>query len=172
MATEKTWTKAWVDGLPKTEGAYAWRIPHATLKGLTIEFMGWMRNRMIWTDDVLSPSFDYWDGYRLHVPKGIEWRELDEDEKASAPKRNTYSDPIPVGLVVEPCPFCSAVPTFDAVETGGCRGVSIGASPHGYDTWWLKCCEWVKGPRMRDPRELVAKRSALLREGRRAIREG
>lgn len=167
-AAASGWTRGWssdpdvIDVLPAEKGIHAWRVPHRFLKGLEVEFLARMRMRGAGYEHVLSPEFDYWDGWRLHLPRGVQWREATEAEKASMPAYERYGRVTPVGVEPEPCPFCGRVPTFRSRATGGGPGILVNGAPHEHDAWELSCCSWTRSPTNRDPRDLVAARAAAL----------
>jgi hypothetical protein len=145
--------------LPKEKGVYEWRIPHAFLHGLKVEFLAHMRMRGGCGDDFLFPVFDRWTGWEAVIPAGVEWREAIDPPEFRV---GDYSRLRIEGDAPEDCPFCGRTPTFDAAETGGGNGIVVCGVPHRYDRWTLKCCSWTGRPSARDPRDLISMRKAAL----------
>lgn len=150
---------AYADRKPDKAGVYQWRVPSKRVPGLIVTFFAHMLERNAGYSRVLSPTFDHWDGYNLHVPKGTEWREAAEPPETK-PHQST-------GLCVDgvdnaPCPFCKAFPRWKAVEKSNNGGMFIGSDPHEFNTWWLECCAWAKTPHFDDPRKLAVARNALI----------
>lgn len=155
---QNIWTK-YSERKPETAGPYRWRMTSQSVKGLPVEFVAHMRTRWAGYKTVLSPDFDYWDGYRLLVPSDAEWATTEVQCKS----HETVGLKLP-SVELLPCPFCRVVPFWKGVQTptyGG--GVIIGAGPHQYNSWWLECCNWVKTPRLDDPRELAKRRNAVIK---------
>lgn len=72
---------------PPEEGWYVWRVNHRHIKNLTIEFLSKYRTRGAGFETVLSPQFDYWDGYRILLPDGnIEWDHIECEPKKHSNK--------------------------------------------------------------------------------------
>jgi hypothetical protein len=158
VTTEQGWVP-YESNRPADKGVYQWRVPSVTVSGLVITFYAHMRRRGAGYVDVISPAFDYWDGYRVLTPKGLEWRTVDNPP---AIRECDYTDLQPEGVSISPCPFCGKVPAWKALEGGSSGGVVINGDPHRYNRWWLECCGWAGTPRFDDPRTLAAKRQALL----------
>ena len=140
---------------PPAAGWYVWRLPHTRfLEGVTLIFLAKYRLRGAGFEDVLSPSFDCWDGYRVQLPKGsVEWAEYGgEDPKPG----KTLLDVVEADNL--PCPFCKAKPTWKY------HGRFIGAEPNDAEYFYLECCHWFDGfrSRMADPVKLAAMRNEAL----------
>jgi hypothetical protein len=139
---------------PPSEGWYIWRLPHKFLEGVTLVFLAKYRLRGAGLASVLSPSFDYWDGYRVLLPKGaVEWSEYNGEE----PKAGRELLEV-IGVDNAPCPFCKRKPTWRY------HGRYIAAPPTDTEYFYLECCHWFDGfkSRMRNPVELAAKRNEAL----------
>ncbi len=144
------------DDKPPAPGWYVWRLPHKRIEGLAIVFLAEYRWRGAGFEDVLSPSFDYWNGYRVLLPKGsIEWAPHDDGERPKS-GREVLSL---IGVEKNsPCPFCKAVPTWMY------SGRYIGSGPTDTNYWYLECCDWFNGfgTRMNNPIKLSEKRNQIL----------
>lgn len=139
---------------PPKEGWYVWRLPHRRIEGLTVIFLAKYRLRGAGHQNVLSPSFDYWDGYRVLLPEGpIEWAHY--NGLAPKPGRELLEFP---GIENASCPFCREVPSWRY------HGRFIGASPNDTEYFYLECCKWFNGfgNRMANPIELSNKRNELI----------
>lgn len=136
---------------PETEGVYEWRVPSLTVPDMIVLVAAYMRKRGAGYVDVLSPVFDYWDGYRVHVPEGLQWRPTREhgDVKWHAVKLIGVE-----GLEHADCIYCGKTPTLHALQRGSMGGVVVSDSPHRFNSWWLKCCGWGETPSLSDPREI------------------
>ena len=137
---------------PPSEGWYKWRLPHPRLEGVTLVFLAKFRERGAGFEKVLSPDFDYWDGYRVLLPKGsIEWTEY-----AGSPP-HTGSRLLDVdGCDLAKCPFCKETPAWR--YSGG----HVTAGPLYSEYYHLECCSWANTVRMTNPLHLAAKRNELL----------
>ncbi|OQS10105.1 hypothetical protein B0T37_10690 [Chromobacterium violaceum] len=140
---------------PATAGEYLWRMPSKVCDGMFVIAKRKFRWRGAGYENVLSPDFDDWDGYRVSVPADVEW--MDVPPELAAAKEVV----IPEGVALVPCPFCGKTPHFHAMRYSG-GGFSIRPSPDILNTWWTECCEWAGKVRYNDPRKLAAARSALL----------
>jgi hypothetical protein len=143
---------------PPAAGEYFWRVPSNALPGLFVLVRAKHRLRGAGHENVLSPEFDHWTGYRVTVPAGVQWREAVESDPKVAPE----------GIDVEPCPYCGKTPKWEALEGGELGGVVICGDPHRFNRWWLNCCPWGQVPHLRDPREIARIRAAAfarMREG-------
>lgn len=148
------------DGQPPTaEGEYLWRVPSRIVPGISIVFVAHMRRRGAGHHDVISPVFDYWDGYRVHVPQGTEWRHL---PAPIGSKRHEITALSIDGLAHEKCLYCGRVPRLNGCQRTNTGGVVISGDPHMFNRWWLTCCEWGKTPHLNDPRELERIRAAAI----------
>jgi hypothetical protein len=152
----------WIDYsvTPPAAGVYEWSVPLVVAPDMTVTVLAHMRKRGAAYREIISPAFDYWDGYyRVTVPAGTHWRPA----TAVPDDFPTYRETIigVVGCEFDKCPFCHQVPRLVGVQRSG-NGVSIGAHPHEFNTWWLECCSWAKSPHMKTPRALAESRHALL----------
>ena len=74
------WTN-YADSKPDA-GLFEWRIPSISLPGEHVIVASMMRLRGAgFGNPILSPSFDHWDGYRVHVPNGLQWRAASDHER-------------------------------------------------------------------------------------------
>ena len=141
---------------PDVEGWYLWRVQNKHLDDVTLVFLAKFRERGAGHKNVLSPEFDYWNGYQVLLPKGpIEWATY-----SGEPPKPGYDLLEVVGLNPAPCPFCKNVPILRYSSR------FIGSGPVETEYFYLECCHWFDGfaSRMNDPRQLVEKRNVLLRE--------
>jgi hypothetical protein len=107
---------------PETVGTYIWR---RTLKsGIVINFKSDFRLRGAGFKKILSPEFDHWDGYKVIVPKNVEWREVEENDN----QINVEN------FEIKSCPFCNSQPTLSA------RSEYIGSTPMNAKEFNIKCC--------------------------------
>lgn len=150
-----TWI-SYNDHPPLNAGVYEWRMPSEVCKGLFVTLHDHFRLRGAGYKDVLSPSFDHWDGYHVLVPAGLEWRPSDKELK-----RNESTQAIPEGVELDPCPFCKKIPTWRSNESSG-WGVVVNARPQRLNNWWILCCAWAQSPKYKDPRDLARTRLELL----------
>jgi hypothetical protein len=137
------------------EGLCIWRMAHKSEK-FTLVFTAEMRSRGAGFKNVLSPEFDYWDGYRVILPKGlIEWAEIPAGMPLPRGLGNHVLD-IP-GVEHENCPFCRSQPKW---RSGGFGGYT----PLNHTDFHLVCCKWFNGERNRshDPVALAAARNAAI----------
>lgn len=120
---------------PLDPGWYIWRLPHKHLDNVVIVFLAKYRLRGAGWENVLSPEFDYWDGYRLHLPDGsIEWMQFDGEPPL------TGREVIEIeGVELRPCPFCKKVPKWRYL------GQWITSGPTNTKLWYTKCCGWASG---------------------------
>lgn len=145
---------------PTAAGVYEWRVPSARVAGLTVRCLAHFEMRNAGYQKVLSPAFDYWDGYRLHVPAGTEWREAAEGHGL---KQYEQRFVCAEGVELEPCPFCRQVPKLVGIERASGGGVYCSSDAHRYNSFWLECCSWAKSPHFSDPRKLAEARHAALK---------
>lgn len=107
---------------PEIAGVYIWR---RTLEsGLVINFKAKFRQRGAGFKTVLSPEFDHWDGYRVTVPKNVEWRNVEENDN----EVNIEN------AEIKCCPFCNSQPTLSA------KSEYIGSTPMNARLFQIKCC--------------------------------
>lgn len=145
---------AWIDystEKPATAGAYEWRVPSVALPGEIVIVAAHIRMRGAGYSDVLSPVFDYWDGYRVHVPEGLQWRETVEHKNIKSYEQKLLGIE---GLEHCACLYCGQVPALHAVQGGRDGGVIVGRAPHRLNRWWLQCCSWGKTPHLANPRDI------------------
>lgn len=147
---------------PRFEGAYEWRLKSQRCEGLVLIFCSKMRWRGSCGENVLSPCFDYWDGWNVRVPHDAHWRNTDSKE----PKRPRgvywnigYED----AIADLPCPFCGKVPELEAMDRPVGGGAIFPQWPHHFNTFKHSyCCEWMGGKTMNDPRTLTGERNAAI----------
>lgn len=147
------------DQRPESEGIYAWRVPSVALSGALVTFHAWMRVRGAGFKTVISPSFDHWDGYRVQVPSGTEWRPADDGAECK------WHEVVRVGvegLDFCVCPYCNKTPILDGYQRGASGGIVVSNDVHRFNHWWLNCCAWGKTPALSDPREIERIRRAAL----------
>ena len=136
-----------------SEGLYIWRMLHKS-KSFTLVFAAEQR---VWRGgykNVISPEFDYWDGYNLLLPEGlIEWAEI---PVGISPSKGEILEV--VGVKNVKCPFCGNQPEWRS------SGGFIGASPREQPNFHLECCKWFNGNRNRssNPVALAAARNAAI----------
>ena len=156
MGEQIEWTD-YASAQPEAEGPYEWLIPSRACKDMVVHVLANMRERGAGYNRVISPSFDYWDGYRVHVPAGTKWRPTD--------KANDKSYHIKllgvVGLELVECQFCHRTPTLHGIRREG-RNTVLSSDAHEFNTWWFTCCEWASTPHLSDPRVLEDKRRVAL----------
>lgn len=149
--------RPYADDKPQAPGFYEWRLESRACPGLTLGVFAKFRERGAGYDTVLSPEFDHWNGYRVHVPN-CEWRE--------APSGLTERDRLKVsfveGIALEPCPFCKAVPSWEATECSSSGGVVICPRPGDLNSWRVRCCRWAASPWFNDPRKLAEARAQAV----------
>ena len=149
------------DRLPKAEGIYEWRIPLQKDPTRRIAFLAKMRRRGAGFTQVISPEFDQWDGYRVLLPRNVEWREAEADA-ADLLGRRSYLTLGIEGLEPEPCPFCHGTPRFEGRMELMISGSLFDERPYQNNSWKLTCCSWTNSPAYADPAVLVQKRRDLL----------
>lgn len=138
---------------PKEKGWYVWRLKHILLKDVTVIFLAKFRKRGAGHEQVLSPEFDHWDGYRVLLPSGkIEW----DDYDGEPPKAGREVIQVE-GVHNVACPFCKQVPSWRY------SGRFIGSGPTNTDYWYITCCKWAGVKRMLNPVQLSETRNNLLR---------
>lgn len=150
---------AYAERKPEAAGAYRWRLPSTGVPGLFVTFLAHMRLRGAGYENVVSPVFDYWDGYRLLLPQGVQWQAV---EGPTDVKWHGYGEVQAEGVDPCACPYCESVPVLKGAKRYNDGTLSHGASPHEYSSWWLECCAWARTPQYKDPRDLVARRDAVL----------
>ncbi|WP_241173591.1 hypothetical protein [Serratia marcescens] len=117
---------------PETAGVYLWRMSSRAAKDINVIARKKFRLRGAGYQDVLSPEFDYWDGYSVTVPSELQWAENDESVPdilfESLPEANE-------------CPFCKKRPIIKAFEWD--RGCRVNPEPYILNKFQLKCCGWI-----------------------------
>lgn len=144
---------------PQGEGVYEWRIPSRAVPGMIMIVAAHMRERGAGYTRAVSPSFDYWDGYVLHVPKEIEWRNTKSHSEVKEHETKIVSIE---GLDPCGCIYCGQKPTFEAYQSHRYGGFTIGPKPWDLNSWRFKCCEWGRTPELSDPREIDRIRRAAI----------
>lgn len=107
------------------QGMVTWRTEEGEIPYL---FNAKMRMRGAGFEDVLSPSFDYWDGYKVHVQYNVEW----SDELVEIKK-----DQIIPEYEISACPFCNNKPIV--IWGGG----YVCAPPMKAKYFHLSCCQFI-----------------------------
>lgn len=149
MTTNSPWIRL-KDQAPTEAGLYEWRVPSKAVPGAVLIVVAKMRKRGAGFESVLSPEFDYWDGYRVHVRCDVAWRPTDY-----APTAHQRT-PIVLGiegLELAPCSCCGKTPHFEAVQRDA-YGQTICPDPWNLNSWKFQCCSWGSTPWMADPREI------------------
>ena len=144
---------------PAAEGVYEWRIPSAALPDAVVLFHAHMRKRGAGYVDVISPSFDHWDGYRVNVHPEAQWREAAPGTEC---EKHDYANLRIEGLNFLRCPFCRSAPTLKGSHRAYGGGVFVNGKPHHLNSWWLQCCQWGHTPHLGDPREIERVRRAAF----------
>ena len=145
---------------PVDKGVYLWRVPNKHIDYRKVIFYAHMRKRGNgYKPDILSPSFDYWNGYVVSVPNGTEWSNVDETPDLKECRTEVVDID---GLHHEPCPFCDKAPTWKGLERSSTGGVFIGSAPHQYNSWWLECCAYARTPSTHDPLALTQYRNERI----------
>ena len=154
------------DSKPESEGVYRFRVPSVRVSGAVVTFLSIMRHAGAGAGHpVLSPEFDYWDGFKLHVPVGLMWSPYTGDKMV----RSGCIDELSIeGVCPAKCPFCGKVPAWKAIEVAASGGTYIHNKPHLFNRWWLECCPWARTPHTNDPRKLSEERNLLLDRGSRS----
>ncbi|HDL7100160.1 TPA: hypothetical protein PXM79_002951 [Yersinia enterocolitica] len=117
---------------PETAGVYLWRMSSQAVKGINVIARKKFRLRGAGYQDVLSPEFDYWNGYSLTVPSELQWAKDDD----SVPDISFEFLP-----EAKECPFCKQKPTIKAFEwNNGCR---VNPEPYILNKFKIKCCGWI-----------------------------
>lgn len=149
---------AYSDLRPEEAGVYEWRMPSVAVEGLHVRAIAHFRKRGAGLKDVLSPVFDRWDGYRVHTPAGLQWRDVAQAVELGP------CDCIVTPELDEPapCPFCGQVPEWKSYQYANSGGIVVSSDPHRRNAWRLECCRWAQTPRFSDPRDLIAERERRL----------
>lgn len=143
---------------PTVAGIYVWRAPSKVLSGLTVAWVDELSYRGAGHTDVLSPAFGYWDGYRVHVPKGLEWDVAPADVARHSSARCKYILDVTGAEPLEPCPFCERTPkwVFNAESVLG--------RPFEHGRWTRpSCCRWIGEQSRHDPRDIAPAWNAAVR---------
>ena len=130
---------------PDREGVFKWRIPSVAIPGMVVIVAAHMRERGAGYVNAVSPAFDYWDGYQLHVPAGTEWMESDG---LIVQRYEVLAIEIE-GLSLASCIYCGKVPSISHFGR---------SNPHESKEWRFDCCRWGTTPVRTDPREIEAVR--------------
>lgn len=156
--SKNEWT-LYSESRPKAAGVYEWRIASKAVSGAVLIVAAHMRRRGAGGEFVLSPVFDYWDGYRVIVPGGIQWRatELHADMRSCDQKVIEVE-----GLSPCECIYCGRRPTYSAHHRHRDGGIFCSGNPWDLNSWQFLCCAWGNTPHMKDPREIEAIRRKAL----------
>jgi hypothetical protein len=150
----------YAESRPSEAGPYQWRLPSISLAGAFVIFHAHMRMRGNgYSDPILSPSFDHWDGYTVHVPAGAQWREPNPAVKCA---RHETTGLAIEGLEFAACLYCGNVPMLEGLQAPPGGGVVCNANPQHMNRWRLKCCAWGSSPTLADPREIERIRRAAI----------
>lgn len=128
---------------PPVEGHFWWRVSSHTFEDTNVcpEWVAKFRKRGAGYTDVLSPEFDYWDGYRVIVPENLEWRELEQHDKKDGIRHP--------GVDFKGCPFDGYQPVLKWHRSGGGRGIIVGEPFYRADSFKLSCpCCRIETPYM------------------------
>jgi len=149
MTTNNSWTRYSAER-PTEAGIYEWRVPSKAVPGVVLIVASQMRMRGAGFETVLSPEFDYWDGYRVHVLCDVEWRPA-----TFVPAKNQRTPALLgiEGLQLSPCSHCGNTPRIEAMQRDS-LGTTICPDPWKLNIWRLVCCSWGNTPWMTDPREI------------------
>lgn len=121
------------DAQPKA-GMVTWK---GNREGIPLLFNAEMRWRGAGGGTVLSPAFDYWDGYRVHVRHEVEWA----DELVDLDAREREIRPL---VDIAPCPFCKETPKVHFSSP-------TGWPPMKADYFYMTCCNFTAGFSRRAP---------------------
>lgn len=138
---------------PEAAGVYLWRMGSRKVKGLTVVARSKFRLRGAGHENVLSPEFDYWNGYSLVLPGELEWAEDDE----SLPDITFENLPS-----AKHCPFCKKTPTIKSFEWD--RGCRVSPEPYILNQFQLKCCGWIAAVTFESPVTAIEKWNEKLAE--------
>lgn len=153
--------KLYSEERPTAAGAYEWRVPSKAVPGAVLIVTAHMRMRGAGYTSILSPSFDYWDGYQVHVRAPVEWRA----NEALEPTKEYECKVLSVeGLEPCECIYCGRVPRFEAHQRYSDGGLMVSPAPWDLNAWRFVCCSWGSTPTMKDPREIErTRRNAFAR---------
>ncbi|KNE28185.1 hypothetical protein AFM18_08460 [Achromobacter spanius] len=150
MTTNNAWVRL-KDQVPTEAGMYEWRVPSSTVPGMVLIVAAKMRMRGAGGTDVLSPEFDYWDGYRVLVQCEVEWRPT-----AFVPGKYQRTPAVLgiEGLEISPCSRCGKVPGITAHQVHPHGGVICNPVPWQLNSWKFVCCAWGETPTLNNPLEI------------------
>lgn len=152
------WTK-FSERRPSEAGVYEWRIPSRAVAGAVLIVAAHMRYRSAGYERALSPEFDYWDGYELHVRCPVEWRETAEHGDLKTYQHRVISVE---GLDPCECIYCGKRPKLEAHQRARDGGIVCGPDPWELNSWKFVCCAWGSTPSLSDPREIERIRRAAV----------
>jgi|TARA_A100000171_G_scaffold5712_1_gene4527 hypothetical protein len=152
--------KLYSDERPTNAGVYEWRVQSKALPGLVLIVAVHMRWRGAGFERVLSPHFDYWDGYKVHVLSPVEWRETSDhaDLKESGLKVVFIE-----GLEICPCIYCGQIPAIRGIKQYRDGGIGVNPEPWTMNSWKFECCAWGTTPWIDDPRKIERIRRQAIR---------
>lgn len=156
-----SWT-SYTDRKPESAGAYRWRMESTVVAGMFVTFIAHMRTRGAGYENVLSPLFDYWDGYRVHVPAGLQWQPLRAEDPQDVEWHRVAAVEVE-DLSPMPCPYCNRVPVLEGLQRYQGHSGCDRKMPSLYNEWSLKCCAWGNTPSYKSPIDLVERRDSVLR---------
>jgi len=124
--------KSWANEPATEPGVYRWRLPAQDSAGVSVRPEWSAEAVMRWAghSKSLQPSFGHWDGYRMCVPDGLEWRELRPEEGGV--------DTVWVGSQIPACPFCGGEPSVVSRQRVA-GGTVVGAIPPRHNTFQMHC---------------------------------
>jgi hypothetical protein len=160
--------RSYADEKPESAGWFEWSLPWRKSEDIRIRFVAENRKRTAGFKDIISPSFDHWDGYRVLLPDGLLWR---DHERQDYEAYGNYSVAL-VGVEdVAPCPFCGGKPNLRGIRKSMSGGVIMPSYPHEWNTWYLKCCRWIHGPHFSSPVAVTTEWNDRLKAARSASEE-
>ena len=136
--------KKYSEEKPQEKGLYVWRVQHDQYEDIVVTFVAKFHERGAGFETVLSPEFDHWDGYRVHVPPSTEWMDYDGVEPRNMENTLSINE-----LTFSACPLCKEKPRLVY------SGRWIFAAPFQSESWHFKCCEWIGRVRMENPVDLI-----------------
>lgn len=143
---------------PESAGVYEWRLLSAAVPELVLIVAAHMRWRGAGAKNVLSPVFDYWDGYRVSVPPFAEWRATTDHQGIKSHEQIVVAIE---GLEPGACIYCGKRPEIKGFWKTS-RGIVVCAEPWRWNSWRFRCCEWGNTPSRSDPRDLEVTRRAAI----------
>lgn len=142
--------ESYQDSPPIEAGTYMWRVKSKVVPDLFLIFSAQMRMRGNgYGPDVLSPSFDDWDGYRVKVPS-CEWKMAPN----ISVEKHDYGHLSVEGLEFLPCPYCGETPKLKAYQYCSGGGFVVCPDPQNYNYFEIRCCSWGRSPTLKDPRDI------------------